>query len=364
MAFPLALVAGGALLGAMAGGQGTKGQSQTTSINVGGESELERLARLQQEQGFGDLSRIQRENFGQANQASQAYGNLLQQYQKTGGLPTSADLTQARSFAEQALAPQQAQIDLAMRQSTEAAREQAALSGRGPTDFALNTKLAGQRSDLMSQLGAQQAALGAQYAQQLSQNRLGFAGQFADLQQGLATQAMQNRMAIMGLGSQIQQAGQNFRVNTASRTSATPDRPGGLMGQLTGAFSGAMGAMSLGNAFGALGGLGSASAAAGAAAPAAMNFGQGLQMPSLGASTAASPNYLGMLGGSAIAPASTRSIASMPSSPVSAFTTPVPAQSSSMGTWPGIQGNPWDFNVSNMQGPAQIGMPFPNVGRF
>lgn len=353
MAFPLALVAGGALLGAVAGAQGTQGQSQTSQINVGAESELERLARLQQEQGFGDLNRIQREDFGRANQASQSYGNLLQQYQKSGGAPTSADLSQGRSFAEQALAPQQAQIDLSMRQSTEAMREQAGLSGRGPNDFAFNTRLAGQRSDLMSQLGAQQSAMGLQFANQFSQNRLGYAEQFAGLQQGLASQAMQNRMAIMGLGAQVQQAGQNFRANTASRTTSTPDRPGGLMGGLTGAFTGAQAAMGLGNMFGA----GGASSGSGG-----MNFGQGLQMPTMGGGQS-QPNYLGFTPGMSSSAASRSPASTGFSMPTSSFSAPSP-QAPSMGAWPGIQGNPWDFNASNMSGPAQIGMPFPNVGRF
>lgn len=244
-----ALMIGGAILGAMAGSQGSKGKKETSSLNLSPETELERQARLQQEQGFGQLDRIQREEGSRANQASQSYGDMLKQYQQTGGQPTAADLTQGRSFAEQMLAPQQNQIDLSMRQSTEQAREQAALSGRGPTDFSMNTKLAGQRSDLMSQLGAQQSSMGAQYAQQLSQNRLGFAGQFADLQQGLASQAMQNRMAIMGLGSQIQNAGRNFRATTADRMTSSPDTPGTMLSTLTGAFQGATGGAGIMNAF-------------------------------------------------------------------------------------------------------------------
>lgn len=238
-----------ALLGAIAGAQGSGGKSRTDSVNVGPESELERIARLQQTQGFGQLDRIQREDFSRANQASQSYGDLLKQYQQTGGMPSQADLAQGRSFAEQALAPQQAQINLAMRQATEASQRQAGLSGRGPNDFALNIRLAGQRADLMTQLGAQQSALGLQQAQQISQNRLGYAGQYADLQQGLATQAMQNRMAIMSLGSNIQSAGQNFRANTATRTTSQPGSPGGLMGALTGAFTGAQAGTGLMRAF-------------------------------------------------------------------------------------------------------------------
>lgn len=356
MAFPLALVAGGALLGAVAGAQGTQGQSQTSQINVGAESELERLARLQQEQGFGDLNRIQREDFGRANQASQSYGNLLQQYQKSGGAPTSADLSQGRSFAEQALAPQQAQIDLSMRQSTEAMREQAGLSGRGPNDFAFNTRLAGQRSDLMSQLGAQQSAMGLQFANQFSQNRLGYAEQFAGLQQGLASQAMQNRMAIMGLGAQVQQAGQNFRVNTASRTSSTPDRPGGLMGALTGAFTGAMGGASIAKGFGSFSNNTTGSGNSDFSAS-NMNFGPGLQMPTM--QTNSQPNYLGYTPG--MSSAATRSPASTGfSMPTSSFS--APSTQPQMGAWPGMQGNPWDYNAALRQGPAQIGIQLP-LGR-
>lgn len=355
MALPAALMIGGALLGAAAGAQGTKGQSQTSSMNLAPEDELERLARLQQEQGFGDLNRIQREDFGRANQASQSYGNMLQDYQKSGGIPTSADLSQGRSFAEQMTAPQQAQIDLSMRQSTEAMQQQAGLSGRGPNDFAFNTRLAGQRSDLMSQLGAQQSAMGSQYAQQISQNRLGYAGQFADLQQGLASQAMQNRMAIMGLGSQIQNAGRNFRTNTATRNTSTPDTPGTMLSTLTGAFAGAQGGMSMGNAFSSMGG----GASGGTGGNSAMNFGPGLQMPSM--QTSSQPNYLGYTPGMSSSAASRSPASTGFSMPTSNFS--APSTQPQMGAWPGMQGNPWDFNVANQQGPAQIGMPFPNIGR-
>ena len=357
MALPAALMIGGALLGAAAGAQGTKGQSQTSSMNLAPEDELERLARLQQEQGFGDLNRIQREDFGRANQASQSYGNMLQDYQKSGGIPTSADLSQGRSFAEQMTAPQQAQIDLSMRQSTEAMQQQAGLSGRGPNDFAFNTKLAGQRSDLMSQLGAQQSAMGSQYAQQISQNRLGYAGQFADLQQGLASQAMQNRMAIMGLGSQIQNAGRSFRTNTASRTNSTPGQAGTMLSTLTGAFAGAQGGMSMGNAFSSMGG----GASGGTSGNSAMNFGPGLQMPSM--QTQSQPNYLGYtpgMSGSAASRSPASTGFSMPTSNFSA-----PSTQPQMGAWPGMQGNPWDVGnlASPNPWPAQIGMQMPNVGR-
>lgn len=352
---PAALMIGGAILGGMAGAQGSKGKSETSSMNLAPESELERLARLQQEQGFGDLNRIQREDFGRANQASQSYGNMLQDYQKSGGIPTSADLSQGRSFAEQMTAPQQAQIDLAMRQSTEAMQQQAGLSGRGPNDFAFQTRLAGQRNDLMSQLGAQQSAMGSQYAQQISQNRLGYSEQFAGLQQGLASQAMQNRMAIMGLGSQIQNAGRNFRTNTATRNTSTPDTPGTMLSTLTGAFAGAQGGMSMGNAFSSMGG----GASGGTSGNSAMNFGPGLQMPSM--QTQSQPNYLGYtpgMSGSAASRSPASTGFSMPTSNFSA-----PSTQPQMGAWPGMQGNPWDFNVANQQGPAQIGMPFPNIGR-
>ncbi len=355
MALPAALVIGGAILGGMAGAQGSKGKSETSSMNLAPESELERLARLQQEQGFGDLNRIQHEDFGRANQASQSYGDLLQQYQKSGGVPTSADLSQGRSFAEQMTAPQQAQIDLSMRQSTEAMREQSGLSGRGPNDFAFNTRLAGQRSDLMSQLGAQQSAMGSQYAQQISQNRLGYSEQFAGLQQGLASQAMQNRIAIMGLGSQIQNAGRNFRTNTATRNTSTPDTPGTMLSTLTGAFAGAQGGMSTANAFSAMGGGGSG----GTSGNSAMNFGPGLQMPSM--QTQSQPNYLGYTPGMSSSSASRSPASTGFSMPTSSFS--APSTRPQMGAWPGIQGSPWDMNLSNMQGPAQIGMPFPNVGR-
>jgi hypothetical protein len=356
MALPAALMIGGALLGAAAGAQGSKGKSETSSMNLAPESELERLARLQQEQGFGDLNRIQHEDFGRANQASQSYGNMLQDYQKSGGIPTSADLSQGRSFAEQMTAPQQAQIDLSMRQSTEAMREQSGLSGRGPNDFAFNTRLAGQRSDLMSQLGAQQSAMGSQYAQQISQNRLGYAGQFADLQQGLASQAMQNRMAIMGLGSQIQNAGRNFRTNTATRNTSTPDTPGTMLSTLTGAFAGAQGGMSMANAFNKMSPAQGSNNSDFSASN--MNFGPGLQMPSM--QTQSQPNYLGYTPGMSSGAASRSPASTGFSMPTSNFS--APSTQPQMGAWPGMQGSPWDYNAALRQGPAQIGIQLP-LGR-
>jgi hypothetical protein len=230
-------------------------------------SELEKRAMQAQLGGFGDLEQIQRGALGaNASQASESLAQLLQQYQATGGMPSQADLASAQQFAQASTAPQQQQIDLAMRQAQQSAAQQAGLMGRRGNDFALNTRLGQQRTDAMSALGAQQSAIGAQYAQQLAQNRLGFAGQLADLRQGLATQAMQNRMAIMGLGSQIQGREQQFRTANATTTSSSPNRGGGLMGAITGALGGASAAMNMSSLFGggeaaAAGGIASDSAA-------------------------------------------------------------------------------------------------------
>jgi hypothetical protein len=348
--FSIAL-AGGALLGGMAGAQGTKGKNETSSLALSNETELERLARQQQEQGFRDLTRIQREDFGRATQASQNYGNLLQQYQQSGGLPTNQDLASGRSFAEQTLAPQREQIDLAMRQSTEAARQQAALSGRGPNDFAMNTRLAGQRSDLLNQLGAQQSSVGAQYAQQLSQNRLGFAGQFADLQQGLASQAMQNRIAIMGLGSQIQNAGRNFRVATATRTNSTPSEPGSLLSTFTGALGGAQAGAGLFNAFNS-GSSNSTNPSSSFTNKLDTQFSQGAQFTMPSSIQSNSPSYsLGANFGT-----SHSSTFKQSSVPVSSFQIPNQASSQPMQYAPGLN-QPWDMQQSVYQS-SQNSLPF------
>lgn len=299
MAIPWLPIAG-AVLGGIAGSQGTPGQSVTQRRDIGAESEQERIARQTVTGGFGQLEEIQRGQLGsQATAASESLAQLLQQYQATGGVPGQADITAAQQYAQQITAPQQAQIELAMRQSRQEASRQAGITGRAPTDFAFQTRLAGQQADLMSQLGAQQSAIGAQYAQQIAQQRLGYAGQLAELRQGLATQAMQNRMAIMGLGTQVQQAGQQFRLNAAPTTQTAAGRPGGLMGALTGAFQGATGFMGLANMFG-----GSAGGGGG------QDFGAGLQMPSIGAGTsnpaAGGVNLLGAQTGQFAAPQNTQ----------------------------------------------------------
>lgn len=285
MALPWLPIAG-AVLGGIAGAQGTPGQSATSRRSLAPESEQEQIARQAVTGGFGQLEDIWRGQLGsQATAASESLAQLLQQYQATGGVPGQVDITAGQQYAQQITAPQQAQIELAMRQSRQEAARQAGISGRAPTDFALQTRLAGQQADLMSQLGAQQSSIGAQYAQQIAQQRLGYAGQLAELRQGLASQAMQNRMAIMGLGTQVQQAGQQFRLNAAPVTEMQAGRPGGLMGALTGAFQGATGFMKLNNMFG------------GGASAGAQDFGQGLQMPTIGAGlsnpTAGGVNLLG-----------------------------------------------------------------------
>jgi len=263
----------GAAVGAIAGSQKTPGQSVTETRNIAGESEQERVARQTVTGGFGQLEDIQRGAMGaQATAASESFANLLQQYQATGGVPGQADITAGQQYAQQITAPQQAQIELAMRQSRQEAARQAGVTGRAPTDFAFQTRLAGQQADLMSQLGAQQSSIGAQYAQQIAQQRLGYAGQLAELRQGLASQAMQNRMAIMGLGAQVQQAGQQFRLNAAPVTRQGSATGGGFMGALTGAFQGATGAMGIGKMIGGGGDTGASS----------MQF-SSLQQPTFGA---------------------------------------------------------------------------------
>jgi len=304
---PWGAVVGG-VLGAAAGGQGSEGQS--LQRRVGPETELERQARQAQLGGFQRLEDIQRGSLGQnAGQSANALADLLRQYQQSGGIPGQADLTAGQQFAQASTAPQQQQIELAMRQAQQQSAQLAGLSGRRPNDFALQTRLGQQRTDAMAALGAQQSALGAQYAQQFSQNRLGFAEQLNSLNQGLATQALQNRMAIMGLGSQIQGREQNFRLGTAEQY--TPGKSGTMLGTLTGALQGAGMGVSLMNAFG---GGGSTSPSNNGFSASSLNFGPGLQAPSFGSTQQTPVSYLGKISPSPVSSGSNMSRFTTPTS--------------------------------------------------
>lgn len=211
----------GAGVGLLAGLMSPDEQTQTKRMQVAPASAWENQGQSLQQStlpgitaglsGLPGQEQLNKEAFG----ASNDFAALLKQYQTTGGMPNQQDITSAQSYANQITAPQQQQMNLALRNSRQQYATNAGIQGRGINDFAMNNKLNLQAQDFAQSLGAQQQSIGAQYAQQISQNRLGFSGQLAELKTGLASQAMQNRMAIMGLGSQIQNQERNARIAQA-----------------------------------------------------------------------------------------------------------------------------------------------------
>jgi hypothetical protein len=251
-------ILGAAAIGALASrGQGGSSGSQTQYRDIGkananesaaDQSVMEQLRQLQQFQGVGP---------GQADvaggyQAQNQLAQMLQQYSQGGYSPNEQDQLTARNQ----LAPQFEQARQNNVVANQQFRQQAAVSGRGPMDFAFTNRLNQNMGNQMNMLAAQQSQIAAQQPMQ----RLGFMQDYATLKSGLASQAMQNRLAIANLGSSIRDSERNLRLGAATTTTNTSGSSGNetsnmLMGGLAGAGMG----MQLANGFGGMGG--------GAAAP-------------------------------------------------------------------------------------------------
>lgn len=240
-----------ALIGALAGSMGSGGQSQTVTRNVApagadelyaGQAQMDILKQLQQFQNVGP---------GQADVAAgytaqNDLAAMLRQFSQGGYAPTEADQLTARTQ----MAPQFEQARQNQVVANQQFRQQAAVSGRGPMDFAFTNRLNQNTANQMNMLSAQQSQLAAQQPMQ----RLGFMQDFASLKQGLATQAMQNRLAISSLGSSIQNAKMQERLGSASTTQTQSGTGGGLGGMLMGGLAGAGTGLSLYNMFNKSGG--------------------------------------------------------------------------------------------------------------
>lgn len=236
-----------ALIGALAGSMGSGGQSVTTTRNVApagadelyaGQAQMDILRQLQQFQSAGPGQADVAAGYGAQNDLAK----LLQQYAQGGYAPTEADQLTARTQ----MAPQFEQAKQNQMLANQQFRQQAAVSGRGPMDFAFTNRLNQNTGNQMNMLAAQQSQLAAQQPMQ----RLGFMQDFANIKQGLATQAMQNRLAIASLGSNIQNANMQARLGSAGSTQSQSGTGGGLAGALMGGLAGAGVGASMWNKFG------------------------------------------------------------------------------------------------------------------
>ena len=236
-----------ALIGAVAGSMGSGEQSVTSTRNVApagadelyaGQAQMDILKQLQGFAGAGPGQQDVSNAYGAQNDLAK----MLQQYAQGGYGATEADQLTARTQ----MAPQFEQARQNQVLANQQFRQQAAVSGRGPMDFAFTNRLNQNTGNQMNMLAAQQSQLAAQQPMQ----RLGFMQDFTNLKQGLATQAMQNRLAISSLGSSIQNAGMQERLGSAGTTQTQSGTGGGLQGALMGGLAGAGTGASLMNKFG------------------------------------------------------------------------------------------------------------------
>lgn len=254
----------GSVAGAIGGAMGKNSStntSNTSGIRLGQASGLEQQAGQNISDQFGQLSSLTAqgpgaEDVSAGTQSSRDLASLLQQYQQTGGAPSSQDISQGQSFAGQMFAGQRLGAQQAALEANQQFSQQAAIQGRGGLDPVFRNKVAQQQQQQEALIGAQQNAFGAQQAQQFSQNRLGFAGQRANVLGGLATQAMSNRQTLLGLGSQIQNAERNFRLagaekyGSGAQQDTAPGNPlGGISGGLGGFAAGVQGVQGLSKMF-------------------------------------------------------------------------------------------------------------------
>lgn len=227
-----------AALGALAGSQR---QGSTSSVQLAPPSASELAGEQAITANLPILQQLINAGAGQqditsALGASRGLGDLLSQYAQGGFLPGESDFATARQFATSAFAPQQVALNQQFEEEKQRAAQLAAQLGRPVNDPIIQAKLSQERMRSQERLGAAQSSFVSEFAQSLPQQRLQYTGQLADVRNQLASQAMANRQALIGIGSQLQQAGQQFRAGTATRTQ---ESGGGLLGGLTGALGGA-----------------------------------------------------------------------------------------------------------------------------
>lgn len=230
-------------IGGIFGGASDKKSTQTSGINVAPASGLENAATS----GIGSDYGVMRDLVGngpgvgdvqQGLGASRDLASMLDQYSKSGGVPGSADITQAQGLAGGLFQGQRMALKQNFMDQETSARQNAAISGRGLNDPVLRNKLAQEQTRQQMMLDANQGSLASQLAQSLPGQRLNFAGQRVNLLQGLASQAMSNRQALLSAGEGIQSNERNFRLQTGQRYGENV-QVGSVGGAISGGLAGA-----------------------------------------------------------------------------------------------------------------------------
>lgn len=237
-----ALVAGGVAAAGAIGGAVAGATDKTTvnKVNVGAASGLENAASAGIGSDYNSLRGMVDAGPGSSDitagtTASRDLAAMLDSYSKSGGLPGANDITSANNLAGGLFQGQRQALQQNFMDQQTAARQNAAISGRGLNDPVLQNKLAQEQTRQQMLLDANQGSLSQQLAMALPGQRLDYSAQKANVLQGLASQAMSNRQALLNIGEGIQTNERNFRLATADRSST---QQGSVGGAISGGFAG------------------------------------------------------------------------------------------------------------------------------
>lgn len=254
-------MAGGGLLGAIAGGQKdtTKAVTESSTVNNinlrsfddlnKGRSGLEEAGYNQQVTGFADLQKLlgfgPGQNEVQANTTFQNdFASTLQQLLGQITNPTQQSINQNFGEAQQLFAPQQTALNQQFQDQNIASNRLSARLGRAGNDPILRNKLAQEQTRQQSSLNSEIGSYSRQLPQIRGQQAMDLGGQLSNLRQGLATQALQNRSTLLSMGNELANSERNYRLQTAQRTnngysSTETTGGGGAKGAIAGGFGGA-----------------------------------------------------------------------------------------------------------------------------
>lgn len=236
-AIPAAMGALGALAGSM-----KDRSSQTSSVDLAPMGEMEKyggdqqMAQLKALTGMVDLGPGNQDITNSLN-STRSLADMLSGFAKGGYGPSDADITASNDLAKKLFGARAEALNQNFQDAQVFGNRQAARMGRSANDPILLNKLLQEQTRQQAMLNAEQGAFAAQDAQSRPMRQLEFANQLAQVRGGLATQAMANRQALFGLGTQLKQQEQNFRLQSATRTTES-EGGGGLKGALQGGIAG------------------------------------------------------------------------------------------------------------------------------
>lgn len=244
------------LMGTIAGSQKDRSASfantdSTRTVNLRsfdqlnqGRSGLEAAAYAGQLGQFNDLQNLLKFGPGQSEiqantEFQNSFADQLQQLLRQSLNPTSSEISNNYSQAQQLFAPQQTALTQQFQDQNVASNRLAARLGRPGNDPILRNKLAQEQTRQQTMLNSQIGSYGMQLPELRGQQAMNLGGALSNLRSGLASQALQNRQTLLGMGSQLAEQERAYRLNTATTTGSQTTRGtetsgGGVKGAATG----------------------------------------------------------------------------------------------------------------------------------